>query len=103
MLSLAGMLCRLWRCGLCGVVGQRPLEEKASQGPEENQGDDLTVIRGIGIASQNRLYTAGIKTYAALAGTPAADIRRVLGNFARGARVEEWIAQARDLAGKESS
>ncbi len=95
MLSLAGMLCRFWRCALCGVAGKTTREDEATAG---NQSDDLTVIRGIGIASQNRLYTAGITTYAALAGTPAEEVRKLLGNLARGSRVEEWIAEARELA-----
>ena len=100
MLSLAGMLCRFWRCALCGVARKTSEEDEATAG---NQGDDLTVIRGIGIASQNRLYTAGIKTYTALAGTPAEEVRRLLGNLARGAQVDDWIAQAQELAGKDTS
>ena len=100
MLSLAGMLCRFWRCALCGVARKTSEEDEATAG---NQSDDLTAIRGIGIASQNRLYTAGIKTYAALAGTPAEEVRRLLGDLARGAQVEEWIAEARKLAGKDAS
>ncbi len=100
MLSLAGMLCRFWHCALCGVARKTSEEGEATAG---NQSDDLTVIRGIGIASQNRLYTGGIKTYAALAGTPAEEVRKLLGNLARGAQVEEWIAEARELVGKDTS
>jgi predicted flap endonuclease-1-like 5' DNA nuclease len=94
------MLCRFWRCALCGVAGKTSREDEATAG---NQGDDLTVIRGIGIVSQDQLYKAGIKTYAALAGTPAEEVRRLLGNLARGVQVEEWIAEARELAGKDTS
>ncbi len=100
MLSLAGMLCRFWRCALCGVARKTSEEDEATA---DNQSDDLTVIRGIGIASQNRLYAAGITTYAALAGTPTEEVRRLLGNLARGAQVEEWIAEARELTGKDTS
>ncbi len=100
MLSLAGMLCRYWCCALCGIAGKTSREDAAIAG---TQSDDLTVIRGIGIVSQDQLYKAGIKTYAALAGTPAEEVWRLLGNFARGARVEEWIAEARELAGKDTS
>ena len=89
------MLCRFWRCAFCGVAGKTSREDEATVG---NQSDDLTVIRGIGIVSQDQLYKAGIKTYAALAETPAEEVRRLLGNLARGARVEEWIAEARELA-----
>ena len=100
MLPLAGMLCRMWRCALCGVAGRKPPEAAARRGAGENESDDLTVIRGIGIASQNRLYVAGIKTYADLARTPPEEVRRSLGKLARGAKVDEWISRARELAGK---
>jgi hypothetical protein len=36
-------------------------------------------------------------------GTPAEEVRSLLGNLARGARVEERIAEARELAGKDTS
>jgi predicted flap endonuclease-1-like 5' DNA nuclease len=49
---------------------------------EDSFPDDLTAIRGIGMASQNRLYKAGIKTYAALASAEPAEVRRMLGNLA---------------------
>ncbi len=68
--------------------------------PGENKADDLTVIRGIGIVTQNQLYKGGIKTYAALAGARPEELRKVLGDVARGAKIERWIAQARELAGK---
>ncbi len=100
MQSLAGTLCCFWRGALCGVARKTSEEHEATAG---DQSDDLTVIRGIGIASQNRLYAAGIKTYEALAGTPAEEVRRLLGNLARGAQVDDWIAQARELAGKDTS
>ena len=74
-----------------------------SSGPGENKANDLTVIRGIGIVTQNQLYKAGIKTYAALAGARPEELREVLGDVARGAKIERWIAQARELAGKETS
>ncbi len=95
---LVGMLCRIWRCG---VAGRRPsTESAASRGAGEENSDDLTRIRGIGIASQNRLHAAGIKTYADLARTSPEEVRRILGNVARGAKIEDWIAQANELAGK---
>ncbi len=100
MLSLTGMLCRFWRGALCGVTRKEPQEETAKEAPGENKADDLTVIRGIGIVTQNQLYKAGIKTYAALASARPEELRKALGNLAGGAQVEEWIAQARELAGK---
>ncbi len=103
MLSLTGMLCRFWRGALCGVIGKEPREETAKEAPGENKANDLTVIRGIGIVTQNQLYKAGIKTYAALAGARPEELREVLGDVARGAKIERWIAQARELAGKDTT
>ena len=102
-MSLTSMLCCLWRGALCGVARKEPQEETAKEAPGENKADDLTVIHGIGIVTQNRLYKAGIKTYAALAGARPEELRKVLGDVARGAKIERWIAQARELAGKETS
>ncbi len=103
MLSLTGMLCRFWRGALCGVARKKPQEETAEKPSGENKANDLTIIRGIGIVTQNQLYKAGIKTYAALASARPEELREVLGDVARGAKIERWIAQARELAGKEMS
>ena len=101
MLTVTGLLCRLWRCTTrtaCGAAGQAgPAEEAASGEPSS---DDLTVIRGVGIASQNRLYTAGITSFAELARASPDEVRESLGTLARGAKVEDWIKQAGDLAKK---
>ena len=59
--------------------------------------DNLTAIKGIGIVTQNRLLTAGITSYAQLARTKPKDIRKALASYGRGANVEEWIKQAREL------
>ncbi len=70
------------------------------QAPGENPErvvDDLTAIRGIGIAVQNRLNRAGITTYAQLAEAKPEQVREALGKLSRGARAEAWISQARDL------
>ncbi len=100
MLSLTGMLCRFWSGALCGVARKEPQEETAKEAPGENKADYLTVIRGIGIVIENNLYKAGIKTYAALAGARPEKLREMLGDVARGAKIERWIAQARELAGE---
>ncbi len=94
------MLCRFWRGALCGVTRKEPQEETAKEAPGENKADDLTAIRGIGIVTQNQLYRAGIKTYVALAGARPEKLREMLGDVARGAKIERWIAQARKLAAK---
>ncbi|TRZ52838.1 hypothetical protein D4S03_02790 [bacterium] len=61
--------------------------------------DDLTVIRGIGVGMQRHLNEAGIYTYAQLAASTPKKLQRALGDVGRMAKVETWIAQARDLAG----
>ncbi len=57
----------------------------------------LTAIRGIGITMQNRLNRAGIMTYAQLAEAKPEHVREALGKLLRGAKVEAWISQAREL------
>ncbi len=101
MLTMTGLLCRLWRCTTRtgrGAAGQAEPAEEAVSG--DLSSDDLTVIRGVGIASQNRLYTAGITSFAALARASPDEVRESLGTFGRGAKVEAWIKQAGDLAKK---
>jgi large subunit ribosomal protein L21 len=99
MSSLAGMLSRLWRA-LCDLTRKEPQQETVKEAPGESKADNLTVIRGIGIVTQDQLYKAGIKTYAALAGARPEELREVLGDIARGAKIERWIAQARELVGR---
>ena len=96
MLSLEGLVCRVLRCG------SRRSGNSADTGKttaKESGPDDLTAIRGIGIAGQNRLHAAGIKTYAHLAEASPEELRNIVGKLGRGSEVEDWIAQARELAG----
>ncbi len=117
---------RIWR-GLVGGTGEPapPVAESAEPAPppsaegavrpspegpapepegeaasDEEVLDDLTVIRGIGTATQKRLYAAGIKSYSQLAGTAPEAVRSALNNHGPEAKVEEWIRQARELAPK---
>ena len=103
MAFLARMFCRLWRCPPPGRGRREGTAEKAEpSGTRENLSDDLTAIRGIGIAIQNRLYAAGIKSYAELARASSEDVREIVGKLAPEAKVEDWIAEAEGLAkGKE--
>ncbi len=109
---LVGILCRICRCLSVGPrerepsvkpVGDAVGEERAEaegQAPGENpEGvvDDLSAIRGIGIAVQNRLNRAGITTYAQLAEANPEQVQEALGKLSRGASVEAWISQARKL------
>ena len=102
MTLLTRMLCRLWRCSASGPDRQeRAADKAAGNSSDESSSDHLTAIRGIGIATENRLYRAGIKSYGQLARATPEEVREILGRLAGGADVEDWIAQARDLASKE--
>ncbi len=102
MAFLTRILCRLWMCPAPGPGRrERAADKAAGNSPDESSSDHLTAIRGIGIATENRLYRAGIKSYGQLARAMPEDVRKILGKFAGGASVEKWIAQARELAGQE--
>ncbi len=77
---------------------ERAVEEAEAGEPPEVSPDDLTAIHGIGIATQNRLYRAGIKSHGQLARATPEDVRKILGKSGGGASVEKWIAQAKQLA-----
>ncbi len=99
MALLTRMLCRWFGRPAPGPGEQERAAEEAEAGePPDVSPDDLTAIRGIGIATQNRLYEAGIKSHGQLARASPAEVREILGKIARGARVEDWIAQANQLA-----
>jgi predicted flap endonuclease-1-like 5' DNA nuclease len=96
-----GMLCRVCGCAVRARGGQespakKPTREKAG----ENPSDDFTVIRGIGMVIQDRLYRSGIKSFAELARTSPEELRSALGTLAQGGKAEEWISEARMLAQK---
>ncbi len=78
-------------------------EEAEAGEPPEVSPDDLTAIRGIGIATQNRLCGAGIKSYGQLGRAAPEDVRKILGKFAGGASVKKWIAEAKQLANEGRS
>ncbi len=70
-----------------------PAGAPAPAGPDQ----DLTVISGIGPVYRARLGAAGIRRFEDLAGSSAAAVAEATG--VGETRAEEWIAQARDLAG----
>ena len=96
MLSFGGLVCRVLRCGSRRSGNS---EHTAKSAAEKSAPDNLTAIRGIGIVGQNRLNAAGIKTYAQLAEASPEALRNIVGKLGRGTKAEDWIAQARDLAG----
>ncbi len=104
MTLLTRMLCRLWRCPASGSDRQdRAADKAAGNSPDESSSDHLTAIRGIGIATENRLCRAGIESYGQLARATPEDVREILGKFAGGASVEKWIAEAKQLANEGKS
>ncbi len=102
MALLTRMLCRWFGCPAPGPGRRERAADKATgNSPDESSSDHLTAIRGIGIATENRLYRAGIKSYGQLARARPEDVRKILGKLGANAKIEEWIAQARNLANKE--
>ncbi len=113
---LVEILCRICRCLADGprarepsvkptsnAVGEERAEaegQAAGEGAEDSV-DDLTAIRGIGITKQDRLNRAGITSYAQLAEAKPEQVREALGKLSRGASVEAWISQARELAARK--
>ena len=99
MTLLTRMLC--WWCA-CVAPGpgkrESAADKAAANSPDESSSDDLTAISGIGIATQDRLNRAGIKSYGQLARTSPAKVREILVKVSRGADVKDWITQAKQLA-----
>jgi predicted flap endonuclease-1-like 5' DNA nuclease len=83
---------------------QTPAEPVSEPEPTQARSyrDNLTTIHGIGPALQQRLDRAGICTYIQLALSSPEDLRKALGDAGRLANVEDWIVQARSLAGMPS-
>ncbi len=110
---LVGILCRFCRC-LAGrpperepsakPAGEEVGEARAEAGgqtPGQGAVDDLTAIRGIGIAMQDRLNRAGITNYAQLAEAKPEHVREALGKLSRGTKIGTWISQAQELAARK--
>ncbi len=57
----------------------------------------LRAIRGIGIAVEDRLCRAGIKSCIQLVDTSPSEIREILGYLEQGSDIERWIEQAQEL------
>ena len=101
MVQLTGLLCRILRCTIRDAGGQAPSAESENPADTPESFDNLTRIRGIGIVTQNRLSTAGIKSYDDLGHATPEKLQKILGKPRAGANFEAWIAEARDLTEKE--
>jgi len=79
-----------------GAPGERPARKARGR-------DDLTLIKGIGPAIQKKLNRLGIKRFEQIAGWDPADVAVIDQRLAFGGRIERenWIAQARKLAGSQ--
>ena len=62
----------------------------------------LAEIPGIGIAVQDRLGRAGIKSCSQLADTSPQEIHIILGYLALGSDVQRWIEKAQALLGERA-
>ncbi len=79
-----------------------PVPERSEAKPNEaGREDDLTAIKGIGAATQQRLHVAGIKSYSQLAHATPKEVGRALAGSRPGARVEQWIRRADELAQRQ--
>ena len=65
--------------------------------PQKAAEDDLTAIGGIGVGMKQRLNQGGIRSFAQLAHSTPEQLREVLGNAGRLAKVNNWIKEAQDL------
>ena len=100
MLQLTRMLCCLLK------LASRDSGESAPSNQHEKPGnshgkpafDNLRRIRGIGIATENRLFKAGIKSYADLGRATPESLEQILGKPRAAASYEAWTAKARELA-----
>jgi hypothetical protein len=81
------------------------VSENPSQHDDVAGADDLTRIGGIGSKIAERLYAAGILTYADLASRSADEIIKLLSDVSglSTARLESWRDQARDLAAADAT
>lgn len=74
--------------------------------PLSDEGDDLTRIKGLGPKISTALRALGITRYAEIAAWTDADFARIdaqLGAFAGRATRDNWIEQARLLAGGDTA
>lgn len=65
--------------------------------------DDFGRIDGIGKMFELRLYRAGLRTYAALAGSTVEELNRILGPMVVKPDVGQWIAQAQQLQAEQQA
>ena len=92
------MLCRICGCAAKSVRRADQNGEAAVPEADAKAPDDLKKISGIGIATENRLYSAGIRSYAELAGATPEHLREILGKSLALDKAKGWITAAEKLA-----
>lgn len=83
-----------------------PAPAAAQAAPPSTDGDDLTVIKGLGPKLASLLNSLGITTYAQIAGWDDAEIDRIdsqLDRFAGRIRRDNWVEQAKLLTSGDES
>jgi predicted flap endonuclease-1-like 5' DNA nuclease len=86
------------------LAKQKEAEQQAAftPAPEPVPGppDDLTRIRAIDVATQDRLYRLGVRRFEDIAGWSPSDVARMSQSLGYAGRIEQenWIAQAQILA-----
>ena len=86
-----------WKPAAAAPAAAKPAAKAAAKSGD----DDLTRISGVGPTIVKKLNKMGVTTFAEIAGWSAADVERVDEelNFKGRIEREDWIAQARKLAG----
>ncbi|NTW97909.1 MAG: hypothetical protein HGB28_05090 [Oscillochloris sp.] len=79
------------------AVAEQPAAAKPKASPPA-KGDDLTLINGVGPVYAKRLKTAGIASFAQLAGASVERVRAIIGVTRLPIHAEAWIADAAERA-----
>lgn len=99
-----------WVLGEAGKLGEghggQSHEQDQPQEPQTGpgEGDDLTVIRGIGTVIAPKLHQLGITTYQQVADLTESDIERIdkVLDFRGRIQREKWIEQAQEILNHKS-
>jgi hypothetical protein len=86
-------------CRVPALAGAPPI--MAPVGMAAPVRDDLSLVRGIGPVYRQRLYDAGIETFAALAAASVEQLEEI--TRAHGADIASWIEQAHLLSSAPST
>ena len=80
-----------------GSSDDAPAAEPQAE-PEASASEDLKDVNGLGPAAEKKLQAAGVNTLSDLAALDAEGIARVEEEAGLSGKLEDWVAQAKDLA-----